>query len=132
MPYAPRAHQSRHQAAKPKRIDRRASAAERGYAHGWPKLRAAYVAQHPLCEDCLARGRTVIVDEVDHVIPINGLDDPLRLLWENLRSRCRPCHAVKTARCDERIRAEYEASGDAEAVIERWSKDNQGGPKTIR
>jgi 5-methylcytosine-specific restriction protein A len=119
MPYAPRAHQPRHQTARPQRVDRRASASERGYDSRWTKLRAAYVAQHPLCEDCIAEGRTMAVHEVDHIIPINGINDPLRLMWDNLRSRCRSHHASKT-RQDERIRAEYEASGDAAAVIGRW------------
>lgn len=136
MPYAPKTHRPRHYTARPKRIDRRASSSQRGYDSRWTKLRAAYVAQHPLCEDCMAQGRTAPVDEVDHVIPITGIDDPLRLMWVNLRSRCRPCHRRKTARHDKAIRAEYEASGEVAAVVDRWvatwTKNDQYGRKTIR
>ncbi len=86
---------------------RRGSAQERGYDARWHKLRAWYVRQHPLCQDCEARGLTVVVDEVDHVIPINGPNDQLRLDVMNLRSRCKACHAKKT-RIDGWIRSMYE------------------------
>lgn len=117
MPTAPKAHRPRH--APTTRVDRRASAAERGYDQRWTKLRAAYVAQHPLCEDCLPT--ITPVHEVDHVIPITGLGDPLRLLWVNLRSRCRRHHATKTSRHDVYIRAEYDRSGDTLTTIARWT-----------
>lgn len=102
-----------------KRVDRRGSASERGYDARWSRLRRAYAKQHPLCEDCLPDA--VPVAEVDHIIPIRGVDDPLRLQWRNLRSRCRSCHATKTARLDERIRAEADAAGDDWlSVVDRW------------
>lgn len=48
--------------------------------------RAAYVAKHPLCEDCEAAGRLTPVQEVHHVVPLSqgGTHDP-----SNLRSLCR-------------------------------------------
>jgi len=78
--------------------DRRGTAAQRGYDADWKKLRDWYVRQHPLCEDCLEEG---IVNgksiEVDHVIPID-VKPELRLDANNLRSRCRRHHRLKTAR----------------------------------
>lgn len=81
-----------------RRPDYRKTAPQRGYDWRWQKLRKAYVAEHPWCEDCLLEGKHVPVHEVDHVIPFKSLDDPLRLDWHNCRSRCRPHHALKTHR----------------------------------
>jgi len=51
---------------------------------------------HPLCEDCLKRGIYTPANQCDHVIPHHG--DP-ELFWSSpLASRCRECHARKTAR----------------------------------
>ncbi|MGE4190746.1 MAG: HNH endonuclease signature motif containing protein [Thermoanaerobaculia bacterium] len=86
----------RFKAQKP-RVDRRPSAAARGYDEKFRRLRIAYTKKHPHCEDCLERGITIPGHEVDHIIPFKGLSDPLRLKWKNLRHRCRPCHARKTA-----------------------------------
>lgn len=107
-----------------KRVDRRESASVRGYDSRWARLRRAYVKAHPLCEDCLPD--PVPVDEVDHIIPIEGVGDPLRLEWRNLRSRCRRCHAIKTARCDDRIRAEVASGVDWAKVVERWRRKGAG------
>jgi 5-methylcytosine-specific restriction endonuclease McrA len=30
--------------------------------------------------------------EVNHKKPFDGIDDPLRLDWDNLESLCLPCH----------------------------------------
>ena len=117
MPYAPRAHKPRHAAAPTKRVDRRASAAERGYDSRWAKLRAYYVRRHPLCEDCLPH--VTPCHEVDHIIPITGITDPLRLDEENLRSRCRRHHAAKTARYDDEVRSHYQRHGK-DATLERY------------
>jgi len=60
------------------------------------RLAAAYKAQHPFCEECLARGKYVPMDEVHHKTPFHGLADPLRLEWSNLQSLCQRCHARHT------------------------------------
>lgn len=116
MPTAPRAHRPPRPASRrlPRR-DTRGPEHTRNYQHGWDKedgLRAWYLKRHPTCEDCLAEGHVVgrgTTDrkEVDHVIPFVGLADPLRLDPENLRTRCRPHHAAKTARFDKQVREEY-------------------------
>ena len=79
------------------RVDNRPSPKLRGYDEKWRRLAIAYRKQHPHCEDCLARGVRIPMHEVDHIIPFQSAEDPLRLKWKNLRARCRPCHARKTA-----------------------------------
>ncbi|HXG36536.1 MAG TPA: HNH endonuclease signature motif containing protein [Dehalococcoidia bacterium] len=77
-----------HQRAAPLR----ASSAQRGYGAEWRRLRAAFLAAHPLCCDC---GEPAT--DVDHETPrsAGGTDD-----WRNLRSRCHRCHSKKTAARD--------------------------------
>jgi 5-methylcytosine-specific restriction protein A len=75
----------------------RGSAASRGYDSAWQRLAAAHKRKHPLCVDCLKQGRVTAVEEVDHVIPFKGKDDPLRLDPKNLQSLCGSHHRAKTA-----------------------------------
>lgn len=126
MPYAPKTHRPRHYTARPKRIDRRASAERErkqdAYGPEWNRLSGVYFRANPLCEDCGAApyNGTRRRHEVDHIIPINGPDDPLLLEVRNLRTRCRSCHAAKTARHDKAIREEYDRTMDVAAVITKW------------
>lgn len=69
---------------------------QRGYDNPWLKLRASKVAADPLCEECEKQGYTTVATEVHHIVPFNGLDDPLRLDWKNLESLCGACHGEKT------------------------------------
>lgn len=48
------------------------SSAERGYGSKWRKRRAAFLKEHPLCEECLKRGLLVKATDVDHIIPHRG------------------------------------------------------------
>lgn len=73
------------------------SASDRGYDTAWKKLRAAHVAEHPLCEDCLLDGIVQPVEEVDHVKPVKT-HPHLRLDPSNLRSLCKSHHQLKTQR----------------------------------
>ncbi|XBQ15813.1 MAG: HNH endonuclease signature motif containing protein [Oceanicaulis sp.] len=80
----------------------RGSAAKRGYDRDWRKLREIKLKRDPLCEDCLADGRTEPAREVDHVERFRDADGRIdhrkRLDPKNLRSLCKPCHSRKTAR----------------------------------
>src|SRR5688572_4286356 len=71
----------------------------RGYDKDWIRLREWFVRQpeNVLCRMCQAAGRTTLTTEVDHVIPFNGLRDPLRLAVSNLQGLCADCHRKKTA-----------------------------------
>ena len=81
---------------KKERVDTREQSNIRGYDHRWRRLRAAWVRQNPLCVHCKAKGKVTPVQEVDHIIPFSGLDDPLRLDQSNLQSLCKSCHRIKT------------------------------------
>ena len=69
----------------------RPSAARRGYGPRWRQARASFLAQHPLCAACRARGRVVQATVVDHVVPHRG--DQL-LFWDesNWSPSCKLCH----------------------------------------
>jgi len=60
----------------------------------WMERRARWLAEHPLCENCQAKGRVTAAEEVDHVVPLfrGGADDQT-----NYQSLCVECHKVKTA-----------------------------------
>lgn len=75
------------------------SAAGRGYDRRWQKASKAFLASHPLCEECLAQGRYTKATVVDHRIPHRG--DP-ELFWDrsNWRALCKRCHDRKTGRED--------------------------------
>lgn len=64
------------------------------YGRRWRKIRATYITQHPLCEDCLEQGRHTPVEEVHHVLP---LEHGGTHSFDNLRSLCKPCHSQQTA-----------------------------------
>lgn len=66
----------------------------------WKKVRGRYARQHPLCEDCEAKGLTVPMYCVDHIVEIK--DGGAKLDQSNLRSLCRRCHAAKTEKAGKR------------------------------
>ena len=63
----------------------------------WKKLRLAYFMEHPLCEYCLAEGKTVPTEEIHHIKPILSVEDDLQrkdLAFNpnNLVALCKDCH----------------------------------------
>ena len=71
---------------------------QRGYGEDWQRLRKAKLAANPLCEEHKKDGVPQSATEVHHTVPFNGINDPLRLDWNNLQSVCAECHRKKTAR----------------------------------
>ena len=59
------------------------------YGRSWKRIRDAYVAAHPLCEECEKQGRLVPAEEVHHKKPISQGGTHAR---DNLMSLCRSCH----------------------------------------
>ena len=59
----------------------------------WQQLRARWLAEHPLCVRCEAKGRTVVATSLDHILPRSqgGTDDA-----SNLQGLCATCHTTKT------------------------------------
>mgnify|MGYP002528778381 CR=1 FL=1 len=64
------------------------------YDRNYRKVRAAYAAKHPLCEECLKHGYMVPLDHVHHIVPLKlgGTHSE-----DNLMSLCRSCHEKKEA-----------------------------------
>ena len=76
----------------------RQSSTQRGYGSRWQKAREAWLREHPLCVDHLARGQLVAATVVDHVRPHKG---DLKLFWDrhNWQSLCKNCHdSIKQAK----------------------------------
>lgn len=90
MPTAPKTF--RHVERKREREEFRGSKQARGYGGEWERISRLKRTQCPVCEMC----NDAVADDVDHVIPFNGVNDPLRTEWQNIRSICRACHNVKT------------------------------------
>lgn len=74
----------------------RPSAAKRGYGRRWRRARKMYLAHHPLCVACAARGRTTLATVVDHIVPARHRPE---LFWDaaNWQAMCHRCHNAKTA-----------------------------------
>jgi 5-methylcytosine-specific restriction protein A len=94
MPRQPPSHRPRSVGRK---TDRPSSAAQ-GYGAAWRRLRAAFLAAHPLCEACAAQGVLTPASHVDHRIAkaAGGTDDE-----ENLAAYCPSCHSRKTCQRDQ-------------------------------
>ena len=58
----------------------------------WKRIRQQYRGAHPLCERCLAQGRTTLATETHHRVNC-GNDPDLQTAWGNLEALCSPCHA---------------------------------------
>jgi 5-methylcytosine-specific restriction protein A len=74
--------------------NKRLSPANRGYDSAWNRVRKAYLAAHPLCEECNKAGRTKAAQLVHHKEPVDKRPD-LRLSYSNLESLCKECHEKK-------------------------------------
>jgi 5-methylcytosine-specific restriction protein A len=77
------------------REQRRGSAYQRGYDAAWNRLRVFYLARHPLCQRCEAKGLVVTAREVHHRVPI-AVDPSQRLVTSNLEALCKRCHTAET------------------------------------
>lgn len=70
----------------------RGNCGERGYDAHWHRISKAHRQQYPVCQVC----NNATADDVDHIVPFSGLNDPLRTDRQNLQSICRKCHNSKT------------------------------------
>jgi 5-methylcytosine-specific restriction protein A len=63
------------------------------YGRAWKKLRARFLLQHPLCEQCRKEDRLTAAEEVHHLLPLaNGGTNDER----NLMALCKSCHSSIT------------------------------------
>ena len=61
----------------------------------WRKLRDAYVHEHPLCEECLSKGKVTPAEDVHHMkSPFKNGEINWNLLMDakNLKALCKECH----------------------------------------
>jgi 5-methylcytosine-specific restriction enzyme A len=71
----------------------------------WRRLRAAMLAEQPLCVRCAQIGRVTVAGVVDHIRPHRGDEDLMydtafldgRAPSSNLQPLCATCHGLKTA-----------------------------------
>lgn len=74
------------------RSGQRNNSTARGYDRQWRNLRLRFLAEYPLCQNCIEHDRVRPAVEVHHIKRI--VDAPqLRLQWSNLRALCLECHA---------------------------------------
>lgn len=75
--------------------EQRGTAAERGYGRRWRTVRAMYLRQHPVCDECLRYGRVKSATDVHHKIPKRdgGTDED-----GNLQALCHECHSRITGK----------------------------------
>lgn len=69
-------------------------ASKKRYGYQWQKVRARFLSDHPLCVECLVRGRATPASEVHHILPLSrgGTHDE-----DNLIALCKSCHSRVTA-----------------------------------
>ena len=73
------------------------------YGAAWRRIRAAYIAAHPLCEECQRAGRLTPAREVHHILPLSqGGTHAI----ENLMALCTACHSGFTLAENNRQRRE--------------------------
>ncbi|MDR0530766.1 MAG: HNH endonuclease [Oscillospiraceae bacterium] len=63
------------------------------YDRRWQKIRALFLAKHPLCADCQAAGRLTPATELHHIVAVNGGGSDRD---ENLQALCKSCHSKRT------------------------------------
>ena len=60
----------------------------------WHQLRDIQLSSNPLCARCLANGRVLAANVVDHIFPHR--QDYTRFRNNIFQSLCAPCHTLKT------------------------------------
>lgn len=69
------------------------------YDRRWRRASKAFLAEHPLCVDCEARGQLTPATQVDHIVPHKG---DYQIFWDrsNWQGLCHSDHSKKTAKED--------------------------------
>lgn len=71
------------------------------YGSKWRKLRARFLSENPLCEQCRLNGKYTIATEVHHIKPLSdgGTNEV-----QNLMPLCKSCHSRITLTTENRNR----------------------------
>ena len=85
------------------------------YGRRWGKVRARFLAAHPLCAMCQADGKVTEATVVDHITPHRG--DPA-LFWDadNWQPLCKPCHDRHKQRIEKGGKAPLQFTPDGRVV----------------
>lgn len=62
----------------------------------WRKMRDCYIKEHPLCDECLKKGKITPAEDVHHIrspFKKGEINWALLLDEDNLMSLCKNCHA---------------------------------------
>lgn len=86
---------------KPGEKKARPRSADEYHSWRWTKASREFRREHPLCEECLKKGRFVPAEVVDHIIPVAICKD----FWDesNWQSLCQACNIAKGNRDKEYI-----------------------------
>lgn len=86
--------------------DTRPTSTQRGYDYDWIQFRNKWFDSHPnaTCSDGCGAHVNKHNADLDHIIPIKGLDDPLRLNVSNVQPFIHAHHSRKTRRQSARPR----------------------------
>jgi 5-methylcytosine-specific restriction protein A len=95
VPFAARQHGARPQSAPAPEL--RPTANARGYNYRWQRYTKVFLAQRPLCAECMKEGIVRAADVVDHIEPHRGDE---QLFWNptNHQPMCYSHHGAKSAR----------------------------------
>lgn len=66
----------------------------------WRRMRETYLHEHPLCEDCLDKGKVTPATDCHHIrspFRRGEIEWPLLLDYNNLRALCKECHGNRHA-----------------------------------
>jgi 5-methylcytosine-specific restriction endonuclease McrA len=97
----------------PKPKDNRVNSSERGYDWKWHKFSKAYLSrpENQFCKLHISPHCTEIADCVDHIVPLQGKNDPRKYDMSNLQAACNQCNTLKGKQT---IRGEWEYGKDDE------------------
>jgi 5-methylcytosine-specific restriction protein A len=65
------------------------------YDHQWKKFRLWFLAEHPLCEECLSKKECSIANEIHHIERLSA-NPELKYELSNLKALCKSCHSEYT------------------------------------
>lgn len=99
---------------------------ERGYDSAWDRRSARYRASHPICVECERKGIIVVVDVVDHKIPVADRPD-LRLDPKNWWSLCTLCHNGIKRRMEN-----YARKANMVDQLQLWCDDPESRPAGLK
>lgn len=112
---------AKHQRAEPVKRDKRV---HRLYDRLWGKRRAAWLAEHPWCAECLRQGIYTPATDVHHLVAHRG--DANIFHSSPLESLCHACHS-KVTMAEGRGPRKVSSGSVSSAVGQRREKTSQCG-----